>query len=287
MIASASSVVAYLGHKDSFFFLWRQLAYISIGLTLLFITSRIDYRKLKKISLVGLILSVISLIMVFIPGIGMAAGGAQRWIVVGWLTIQPSEFAKLAVILYTADLLTRKKRQGLTLRDLAKPLGIPILIVSSLIMLQPDLGTLLIILISVFSLLLLSGIRLRELTLLGSTGSIVIFALIMYEPYRRARWLAFTDPWADPLKNGFQYIQALMAFGSGGLQGVGLGLSRQKFGYLPAPYTDFIFAVIGEELGLGGTLVVVLMFMLFALVALYTVRRCDDANIKSVYGAGR
>lgn len=284
MIASASSVVAYLGHKDSFFYLWRQLAYIACGLGFLYIAARIDYRKLKKISLVGLIFSIISLALVFVPGVGMAAGGAQRWIAIGSLTIQPSEFAKLAVILYTADLLTRKKRQNLSLGDMVMPLGIPLLIISALIMFQPDLGTLLIILISVFSLLMLSGIRYRELALLGSVGSALVFAMIMYKPYRRARWLAFTDPWADPLNNGFQHIQALLAFGSGGLQGVGLGLSRQKFGYLPAPYTDFIFAVIGEELGLGGTLAVVLMFTLFALLVLYTVRRCDDAFGKLLGG---
>ncbi len=276
MIASASSVVAYLGHKDSFFFLWRQFAYIAAGMILLYLASRVDYRLLRKLSPVGLALSIVSLVLVFVPGVGQVAGGAQRWIGVGELSFQPSELAKLAFILYTADILTRKKWKNESLIGLAKPLGIPLLIISALILAQPDLGTLLIILISVFALLFLSGIRFRELIPLGVGGSAAVFASIWVEPYRRKRWLAFLDPEADPLKNGFQYLQSLMAFGSGGLQGVGLGLSRQKFGYLPAPYTDFIFAIIGEELGLAGTLSVVFIFLVFSLLIWYAVRRCND-----------
>jgi len=276
MIPSASSVVAYLGHKDSFFFLWRQLAYLALGVTLLFVFSKIDYRWLRKLAPLGMLATFITLAMVLMPGFGRAAGGASRWIELAGFRFQPSEMAKLSFVLYTADVLARSGKNPVKLTELAKPLGIPFLIVGALIMKQPDLGTFLIIAISVFSMLFISGTRLRELFAAAAAGLFMIAMLILVEPYRFARLTAFLDPWADPKKKGFQIIQSLLAFGSGGLHGVGLGLSRQKFGYLPAPYTDFIFAVIGEELGLPGTLTVVFVFLLLALVIMVAVRRCED-----------
>jgi len=276
MIPSASSVVAYLGHKDSFFFLWRQFAYLGLGLIALFVGARIDYRRLKKLSPLALGVTLVMLALVLIPGFGRASGGASRWIELAGFRFQPSELAKLAMVLYAADILSRQRRQPAKLADMAKSLGIPFLLIGGLIMKQPDLGTFLIIAISVFAVLFLGGVRLRELFALAAAGAAGILVLIKVEPYRWARLTAFLDPWADPRKNGFQIIQSLLAFGSGGLYGVGLGLSRQKFGYLPAPYTDFIFAVIGEELGLVGALTIVVVFLLLAFVIMRVVRQCDD-----------
>ncbi len=276
MIPSASSVVAYLGHKDSFFFLWRQFIYLGLGVAALFIFARIDYRWLRKIALLAVAGTCVGLALVLIPGFGREAGGASRWIEFGGFRFQPSELAKLAMVLYAADLLSRRGRKPYTLRELAGPLGVPFAVIGGLIMLQPDLGTFLVIAATVFAMLFLAGTRFRELLALAAGGVAAIFLLIVVEPYRWARLTAFLDPWADPRKNGFQIIQSLLAFGSGGLSGVGLGLSRQKFGYLPAPYTDFIFSVIGEELGLWGTLAVVLTFLCLALVIMAAVRRVDD-----------
>ncbi|MDP1808462.1 MAG: putative lipid II flippase FtsW [Actinomycetota bacterium] len=276
MIPSASSVVAYLGHNDSFFFLWRQLAYLALGGTLLFIFSKIDYRWLRKMAPLAMVGTIITLVMVLVPPFGREAGGASRWIEMAGFKFQPSELAKLTFVLYTADLLARTGKKPVKLKELLKPLGIPFIVVGALIMNQPDLGTFLVIAFSIFAMLFLAGTRLRELFATAAAGIGGILLLIFVEPYRFARLTAFLDPWADPKKKGFQIIQSLLAFGSGGLHGVGLGLSRQKFGYLPAPYTDFIFAVIGEELGLPGTLAVVFIFLALALVIMVAVRRCDD-----------
>lgn len=276
MIPSASSVVAYLGYKDSFFFLWRQLVYLGLGVISLFVFSRIDYRWLRKLGPLAIACTFVALAMVLVPGFGREAGGASRWIEMGGFKFQPSELAKLAVVLYAADVLARCGKKPLKLAELAKPLGIPFLIIAALIMKQPDLGTMLVIAISVFAMLFMANTRLRELMVLAVGSIAAVAVLIVVEPYRFARLTAFLDPWADPKKNGFQIIQSLLAFGSGGLFGVGLGLSRQKFGYLPAPYTDFIFAIIGEELGLPGTLTLVFIYILLALVIMAAVRRCDD-----------
>jgi cell division protein FtsW len=273
MTASASSVTAYVEHRNSFFFLWRQVAYIAAGLVGLLVFSKIDYRWLRKASPVFLLAMIVSLVLVLV--IGRTAGGASRWLDIGGFSFQPSEFVKLAVVLYAADLLSKRKKVE-TLGPLTKPLGLPLVVIAGLIMLQPDLGTTVIIVASVFAMLYLAGVKFRELAALALAGAATTGLLIMSAPYRRARFFAFLDPWADAKGDGFQLIQSLLALGSGGLTGVGLGLSRQKFGYLPAPFTDFILAVIGEELGLPGTLLVVVLFLLLALLILRLVSQCGD-----------
>jgi cell division protein FtsW len=274
MIASASSILAYQEYNDSFHFLWRQLGFGAVGLVCLLITSRMRRDWLKKISPIALGAAVIMLVAVLV--LGEEINGAKRWLDIGGFPFQPSEFAKLAVIIFTAAILSRKRKNSDTLGSIAKPIGVPILIIAALIMKQPDLGTTLIILISVFSMLYLADIRLRELFGLAVTGILGVVGLIIIEPYRMARVTAFIDPWADARGNGFQLVQSLLALGSGGWTGVGLGMSRQKFGYLPAPFTDFIFAVIGEELGLIGTMAVVLLYILLAVAVVVVVRRQKD-----------
>lgn len=274
MISSASSVLAYDEHGDSFYFMWRQLVYAVVGLAAMGVAARLDRKWFKLLSPVSVGISVALLILVAI--LGRQGGGAIRWLTIGGFSFQPSEFAKLSVALFAADLLSRKRKDSHSVVGLGKIFGIPLAIIFALILAQPDLGTTIIAALIVLSILFMAGIRYRELFLINTIGAVGVVGLIALEPYRRARMLAFLDPWGDKLGNGFQLVQSLLALGSGGLMGAGLGLGRQKFGYLPAPHTDFIFAVIGEELGLQGTLGLILLYILLALAIMTVIRRCDD-----------
>jgi cell division protein FtsW len=187
-----------------------------------------------------------------------------RWIDLGGVTVQPSEYAKLACVLVAAHLLTLRHSRKITGKEFWGRLALACGVVVVLVMAQPDMGTTVAILIAVYMVLLLGGVSWRLLTGVFVSGVGVAAMAIALAPYRAARFLAFLDPWADPQGNGYQSVQALLAFGSGGLDGVGLGMSRQKFFYLPAAHTDFIFAIIGEELGLVGTLATVGGFLVFA-----------------------
>jgi cell division protein FtsW len=282
MIASASSVVAYLDYGDSFHFLWRQLAFGAVGVAGMLGATRVRREWLKKISPVGLFAAIASLLAVLV--FGEEIGGAVRWLDIWGIPFQPSEFVKLAMVIFTADVLSRKRKDPRDIGSVMGPLGVPIALIAGLIMLQPDLGTTLIILFSVFAILYLADIKLSQLTQLAVAGFVVVAGLIAMEPYRLARVTAFRDPWADARGNGFQLVQSLLALGSGGWTGVGLGMSRQKFGYLPAPYTDFIFAVLGEELGLLGTMAVVLLYILLAFAIIAVVRRQSDAFSRYLAG---
>jgi cell division protein FtsW len=222
------------------------------------VLARVDYRGIRKFAWPFLLVSDAGLVFVLTHGIGK--WGAQRWLYIGGFPIQPSEFAKLAVVLALAVVLSDKhiRREPFTRQALW--FGLVILPVVALIMLQPDMGTTMSILVAAYALLALGGVPGRYLAGIAAAGAAAVPAMIMFEPYRAARFLAFLDPWKDPRGDGYQIIQALYAFGSGGLTGVGLGLSRQKFFYLPAAHTDFIFAIVGEELGLVGTVAVVAGF---------------------------
>ena len=279
MIYSASSVSAYVKEGDSYFHLIKQLRYVALGAVALFIASRWDFRTKGLLnaqlgawaiwgaSLVGLLL---------VPFIGIESGGATRWLLIGSVPLQPSEYAKLGCLLVTAVLLVEYKRGDIDGKQfLIRLLGMlgPVVV---LVMLQPDMGTTMSILIAVFLLLWLGGIDWRVLASTGLGGVALAVLMIFIEGYRMERLTGFLDPWADPLDKGYQIIQAKYAFGSGGLTGVGLGLSRQKFAYLPAAHTDFIFAIIGEEAGLLGTLGVVLAFAVFTYAGIRIAIDCKD-----------
>jgi cell division protein FtsW len=279
MIYSASSVSAYVKEGNSYFYLIKQLRFVVLGVLALFVASRWNFRgrgllsaeigawAVYAASLVGLVL---------VPIIGISSGGAQRWLLFGTTTIQPSEYAKLGCLLVTAVLLAAYNKRKIDGKQfLIRLLGMLVPVVA-LVMLQPDMGTTMSILISVFLLLWLGGIDWRVLAGTGIGGIGLAVLMIFVEGYRMDRLTGFMDPWADPLDKGYQIIQATYAFGSGGLTGVGLGLSRQKFAYLPAAHTDFIFAIIGEEAGLLGTLVVVLAFVAFAYAGTRIALDCKD-----------
>ena len=259
MVLSASSVRAYQEYGSSFLFFVRQLVYAAVGLAAFLLTARMRHTAWQRLCVPLLMVSAILLILVLLPGFGRVAGGSARWLRLGPVTVQPSEIAKVAVITFAATLLARRFRRIHDPRQLLVPLAPVVGLVCGLILLQPDMGTAVIVVTSVFVLLFVAGARLKHL-LVGAAGLGTLgFGLMYVEGYRWARFVSYLNPWADPQGNGYQTIQSLIALTSGGPFGVGLGASRQKWDYVPNAHTDFIFAIIGEELGLAGALAVVVL----------------------------
>ncbi|MDA3937089.1 MAG: putative lipid II flippase FtsW [Actinomycetota bacterium] len=261
MIYSAASVSDYVHQQDSAYHFKIQLQWIGIGVVLMYLASRFDYRKFRSLAWPIWIASCVALVGVLL--VGVSRGGAQRWITIGGRNIQPSEYAKVACVLVAAHLLANhpmrtRDPKGFWLR-LVGSVGV----VAVLVYMQPDLGTTVSIVAAWGVVLILGGIRWSHLFAAGGIGGTMVIAAALLADYRIARVTGFLDPWSDPQGSTYQIVQSMLAFGSGGLTGVGLGMSRQKFFYLPAAHTDFIFAIIGEEFGLIGTLLTVAAFVLF------------------------
>jgi len=276
MIYSASSIYSFEKYKDGLFFLKRHLVFLLIGGILTFFIMGIDYRKFGKFIKPIMLFSVFLLILVLIPGVGREVAGARRWFRFKFISFQPSELVNLVMIIYLADFIARK--EGL-IKTLWKGFVPPILvlgIVASLIVVQPDLGTVVALSSVVFIMLFVSGARLKYLFSLILASIPVLYFLIFSIPYRRMRILAFLNPWMDPKGGGFQIIQSQIALGSGGLFGVGLGHSKQKLFYLPAAHTDFIFSIIGEELGLLGTVSIIVLFIIFMRQGIKIMKNAPD-----------
>lgn len=263
MIYSASSVYAYERWHDSFYFLKRHLLYIFIGIILSVIIMKIDYTKLRSFTKPIMLITLFTLILVLIPGLGSQISGARRWFRFWIFSFQPSEIAKFTFILYAADYLSRKQFRINTLFKGFLPVSFILGLLVGLILLQPDLGTAFAIVIVAFVMFFVSGINLWFIGASILASIPLLYILIFKVGYRKKRILAFLNPWQDPRGISFQIVQSFVALGSGGLFGVGLGASRQKLYYLPASHTDFIFSIIGEELGLLGTLSIVILFILF------------------------
>lgn len=262
MVYSASSVADFVSHGDSAHHFKRQLMWIAVGFVAMFVGMKFDYRRLRSLAWTFYAICLAGLGLVLVMGVGK--WGATRWIDVGGFTIQPSEYAKLACVLVTALLIGEFQSRRISEKVFWGRLALSTGAVAVLVMAQPDMGTTMSILIAVFVVLVIGGIAATRLWTIATAGLAGVAGLIAIEGYRAERFLAFVNPWHDPQGSGYQAIQAMLAFGSGGLTGVGLGLSRQKYFYLPAAHTDFIFAIIGEELGLVGTLAIVAAFALFA-----------------------
>lgn len=276
MIYSASSIYAWEKYNDGFFFLKRHLTFLVIGLSLMFLVMSVDYRVFRKWAKPFLLISIILLVLVLIPGIGREVSGARRWFRYKFISFQPSELANMAIIIYTADFICRKED---VIRQFFKGFLPPLCVLglcSLLILIQPDLGTTIAIGSVVFIMLFISGIRPLYLLSLFLSSLPMLYFLIFNVPYRRARFLAFINPWLDPKGSGFQIIQSQIALGSGGIFGVGLGHSKQKLFYLPAAHTDFIFSIIGEEFGLLGTVGVIVLFMIFIQQGLKIIKSAPD-----------
>ena len=258
MVLSASSVSAYARYGSSFLFFWRQLAYAAVGAVALLCTARMRYRTWQRLAAPLLAATAILLALVLHPGAGRVAGGSARWLALGPVTVQPSELAKLAVVVFAAAVLARKWGLLGDPTHLVVPLVPVVGVVCAMVYVQPDLGPTVILVGSVFLLLFTAGVRLRYLVVSG--GLLSALALLTMQPYQRARLVAFLDPWADARNTGYQLIQSLIALASGGWFGVGLGASRQKWMYVPNAHTDFIFSILGEELGLVGAFLVLAAF---------------------------
>lgn len=263
MVFSSSQYTSHYQHKDDFYYLRRQLINALVGVAAMIFVLRINYQKLKVLAKPALIGSFLLLAALLIPGVGIEVNGSVRWLGVGGFQIQPSEITKVTMVMYLALFLSQRQHlmQSFT-KGFLPPLAIMGL-ACALIMKQPDLGTALALAGTTVVMLWAAGARKRHLTLLVICGVSLIVAAIVLEPYRMERLMAFVDPWQDPLDTGFQTIQSLLAIGSGGLAGMGLGFGRAKMYYLPEKHTDFIFSVLAEELGFIGGAVVILLFLLF------------------------
>ena len=249
MIYSSSRIWADYKYHDEFKYFKNQLIFFIIGLVLMINISKIDYHIYYKNSSKIVLICLICLVLVLIPGIGSVRNGSRSWFRIGSFGIQPSEFTKLALIIFTSKYLTKYKKM--------LPILLLLGLVFGLIMLQPDFGTGMVLVMSIFGILFIGGMSMSFIYKISFLGVLGIISLIIIAPYRLARILSFLNPWSDPLGSGFQIIQSLYAIGPGGLFGQGIGNSIQKYFYLPEPQTDFIFAIISEELGFLGVLIVV------------------------------
>jgi cell division protein FtsW len=276
MVLSSSSVQALRQYGSSWYFFNRQIMWLTLGSVALVATARVDYRRLRPLGLPLVGAALLLLVAVLAPGVGVSVNGSTRWLGVGPWRIQPGEVAKLALLLYCCAVLARRleSRPGDDLR--LAPVLVPLGLVALLVMLQPDMGTTLVLGSIVFTVLYVAGCRLRVMA--GLTGLAVAgaFVLGMAEPYRRARMMSFLNPWADADNTGYQVVQSLVGMGTGRLIGVGVGASRAKWGFLPNAHTDFIFAIVGEELGLVGALLLLSLFAGFAVLGIRAAGNAPD-----------
>lgn len=264
MVYSASAVLAGRWYGDATLFLKRQVLWAVLGLFAMFVASRIPYEFWKNVTFPLLVLTTAGLTAVLTPWLGTEINGSQRWLHLGGLSFQPSEIARVTVVIYLASYLVRRKEH---LDDFARgflPPAVTLGFVMCLILAEPDFGSAVVIGVVGGALMFVGGIRLRHLGAAFVLCVPVLYALVMGAGYRRERLMTFLDPWSDPTDKGFQIIQSFLALGDGGAAGAGLGQGWQKLFFLPYPHTDFIFAVIGEELGLIGTLSILSLFAVVA-----------------------
>ncbi|MDP3704802.1 MAG: putative lipid II flippase FtsW [Legionellaceae bacterium] len=260
MVASSSVMISTKYYHQPFHFLVRQASYLFIGFVVAIIVMRVDSCIWKKYSVHLLLFCLVLLVLVLIPGIGRVVNGSRRWLAIGPLSIQVSEFAKLTMIVYLAGYLVRQQKNvNQTIMGFIKPMLI-LGVVSFLLLLEPDFGATVVIVGTVMAMLFLIGVKLRYYLGLMIMVAASLAFLAISSPYRMARLTAFLNPWADQFNSGYQLTQSLIAFGRGGWSGVGLGDSVQKMFYLPESHTDFLFAVLAEELGLIGVLLVLILY---------------------------
>lgn len=264
MVFSSSSVKTELQFGDSLYFLKRQLVWAALGLVAMLAVSKVDYWRWRPLARPILYLSLGLLAVVLIAQVGQVAGGSRRWLGVGPLTFQPSEAAKLALIIYFSHALAEGRERLTRFVQGVLPHLAVLGLAFGLILLQPDLGTAVAIGGTFMVLLFVSGVPIIHLVMMALAAVPAVAWMVFGEEYRRRRFLAFLNPREDPLGAGYHIIQSLYALGSGGLFGLGLGRSRQKLFYLPGQHTDFIFAVLGEELGFIGGFTLLVLFFLFA-----------------------
>lgn len=280
MISSAGVAYSKTRFDSPYFFFKKQFFGVGVGLILLFIFQKINYQFWKKISIPFFAVSLLCLVLVFVEGLGSKIYGASRWLQLGPFSFQPSEMLKLSLIIYLAAWL---EGRGERIRDFFEgfvPFITIVLIISFLLLKQPDMGTLGVLILVAISIYFVSGSKLSHIFLMMGGGFMALFAMIKLESYRMDRLMVFLHPETDPKGIGYQINQALLAIGSGGIFGVGLGKSLQKFNYLPEPVGDSIFAIIGEELGLIGALFLLTLFLVFILRGLKIAKNAPDVFSK-------
>ena len=276
MIYSSSYVWAEYKFNDPFKYLKNQGLFYIIGIILMICISKIDYKLYYKYSNKILLASVILLILVLIPGIGSVRNGSRSWFGIGSFGIQPSEFAKLGLIMFISKYLTNNEFATKNFKKNVLPILLVTGFIFALIMLQPDFGTGFIIVVTIIGILFVAGLNIKIFIRFGAIGIIGIAGLILVAPYRLKRILSFLNPWSDPLGSGFQIIQSLYSIGPGGIFGLGFGNSIQKHFYLPEPQTDFIFSIISEEFGFLGILILSFLFIFIYYNALKISMKCDN-----------
>lgn len=276
MALSATAAPSLSGTDSAWSLFKSQSLWLGVGVMALLVLLRIDYHHWQRLAPIGIGASILMLALTAIPSIGLSANGARRWLGVGSVVFQPSELAKIAFVVFVADLLSRPGRPMEDTRATLQPVLALTALMGLLLMLQPHLGASLLIASIAVAMLYFAGARLSHLAAAMLLGAGLTALIIAYSPWRRERVLGFWNPWDDPLGNGYQTLQSLHAMASGGIDGLGLGSGRAKWGFLPYAHTDFIFAVIGEELGLFGSLFVVVLFVVIATTGLLVALRAPD-----------
>ncbi|HEC85579.1 MAG TPA: putative lipid II flippase FtsW, partial [Thioploca sp.] len=290
MVASASINIAQTQFALPLYYFWRQLAYAGVGVALAIIVIFVPVPIWQRLSVPLLLLGLCLLIVVLIPGIGYEVNGSMRWMSLGGIRFQPSEAMKLFTILYMAGYLIRRREEVReALSGFLKPIAV-VCLITSLLLFEPDYGAIVVLFTTVLGMLFLAGVPMRQFLLWVIIVTLALGTLIVLAPYRVERLTTFINPWADPFNSGFQLTQALIAIGRGGLFGVGLGNSVQKLAYLPEAHTDFLFAILAEELGLVGVIVVIGLFAFIVLHAFAIAIRAERKGLEYAsylaYGIG-
>jgi cell division protein FtsW len=275
MIYSASQIEAYLLYGDSAYFLKRQVVWACLGIFFMFVVMNIPYRAYKKlvVPILGILFVMMALVL---TDLGVARGGAQRWLNLGFITLQPSEFVKVGIIIYLASIYSKKQEY---INDLGRGVIPPLIVVAAffiLILLQRDLGTGMSIIFFTMVMVFCSGAEFKHMFGLGILSTSVGILFIITQPYRVERVTSFLDPWSDRLGSGYQLTQSLMAIGNGGVTGSGFGNSVQKYLYLPEAHTDFIFAIVAEELGLIGVGLILICYLVLILRGIRVSTHCPE-----------
>jgi cell division protein FtsW len=277
MVYSASAVYAGARLGDAMWFFKRQAAGALIGLAALLAAMKLGYRRMEALAVPLLLLSAALLILMHLPGLGHSAGGARRWMRIGTVTFQPSELAKIGLVLWLARSLAKKQERIRTFTVGFLPHVVMLALFGVLLMLEPDFGTAVVLGLVTFALLFVAGAPLTYLLAVASAAAPVAALLIWRSPYRIQRILTFLDPWKDPRGHGYQTVESLLGFGAGGSLGVGLGESHQKLFFLPAAHTDFILSIVGEELGFAGVAAVLLLFAVIVWRGIKAAHAAPDA----------
>ncbi len=276
MVLSASSVTAISDYGSPWFFFQRQLIWLALGACAFIIMSRIPYTVWQKYTTPIMIISFILLFIVLIPGIGIEVAGSRRWLGIGAWRFQPSELAKFALVIFVADILTRRATKMGSFKEVMGPIILTSMLMMFLVVIAPDFDSAAVLSFIVASIVIMSGVPLRFIGKVAAPFAALAAIVVLIEPYRRERILTYMNPFEDASNSGYQITQSLIALGSGQSAGVGLGAGKAKWLFLPNAHTDFIFAIVGEELGFVGTMMVLSLFIAFILLGIKIILSCKD-----------